>query len=58
MKVIETQQAYMLDNNTKEIPDVQTLEQRIILQKIKRKHMKIVKKLLNNNYEKESIYAC
>ena len=26
MKVIETQQqAYMLDNNTKEIPDVQTL---------------------------------
>ena len=34
------------------------LEQRIILQKIKRKHMKIVKKLLNNNYEKESIYAC
>ena len=45
VKVIETQQqAYMLDNNTKEIPDVQTLRsKKIILQKIKRKHMKIVK---------------
>lgn len=60
VKVIETQQqAYMLDNNTKEIPDVQTLRAKEYITEDQKKHTKIVRKRLNNNnYEKESIYAC